>query len=322
MTYKPSPDTAKILNWMLDKIKSVPYGVTLRWAFYQCVQELGLLKSDYSRIKSYAAHARKCFWNGWSPDTLVDDTRTIYKAGHGYINIKEWLNSLRKEEAVYDVYLYQDNIVQIWFEAQAMYSQFNHYASPYRIPLIPFKGDTSINHKWQMAEYLAELYKEYRKPIIILYFGDYEPHFDRGSRGKRLTIPINALKDVRLWFLIHLHRKGVLTWENDEELKHKMEEYRNIIKFIRVGLNQEHIDRWHLPENPERPGEYQWEALGDEQAKELIEGAIQEYWDPEVINEIINREDRDTEKWQSIFDEVVIPAIEKDNEEESDDQKK
>lgn len=321
MTYNPEPDTAKILNWMLDKIKSVPYGVTLRWAFYQCVQELGLLKDDYARIKGYAANARKNFWNGWSPNTLVDDTRAIYKAGHGYTSFREWLTSLRKWEATYEVYPRQDNIVQIWFEAQAMYSQFEHYASPYRITLIPFKGDTSIRHKWDMAEYLAELYKEYRKPIVILYFGDYEPHLDRGSRGKGLTIPINALKDVRTWFLIHLHRMEVITWNDNEELKQQVEEYRELIKFVRVGLNQEHIDQWHLPENPERQGEYQWEALGDEQARELIEDAITEHWDPEVINDIIEEEDADTIKWQKIFDETVIPTIEKD-ERESDDKKK
>ncbi len=310
--YNPSPETAKVLNWMLEEIESVPYGVTLRWAFYQCVQKLGLVKSDYGKIKSYAARARKEFWNGWRPDTLVDDTRTIYKAGHGFQNIGDWLNSLRKEEAIYEVFSRQENIVIIWFEAQAMYSQFEHYTSPYRIPLAPFKGDTSIRHKWDIAEYLAELYKQYRKPIIILYFGDYEPHLDRGSRGKGITIPLNALKDIRKWFLIHLVWMEVIDSENNEEMQRQMKEHLEALKFVRVGLNKEHIDKWRLPENPERPGEYQWESLGDEPARELIENAIQEYWKPGVINETIDREERDTTKWQGIFDKFVAPAIDKE----------
>lgn len=300
MTYNPSPETAELLTWLLRKTKSVPYGVSLRWAFYQAVQEKGLQKGDYANIKKYASKARKNFWNGWSPMTLEDDTRTIYKAGGGYVDFKDWINSFTERKPVYEIYPHQEKIVQIWFEAQAMYSQFDHYASPYRIPLVPFKGDTSINHKWKIAEYLAQLYKQYRKPIVVLYFGDYEPFKDKGSRAKGLTIPLDALEDISQWFAIFVVHYGLLT--TNEIKQGKIKEF---FKFVRVGLNQEHIDQWHLPENPERPGEYQWEALGDEHARQLIEGAIEQYWNASVIKEIEEKEEADTEKWHKIIDNAI-----------------
>uniref|UniRef100_A0A6M3MAD5 Uncharacterized protein n=1 Tax=viral metagenome TaxID=1070528 RepID=A0A6M3MAD5_9ZZZZ len=300
MTYNPVKKTADLLNWMLEKIKSVEYGVTLRWTFYQAVQEKGLKKSDYKNIKKYCSKSRKDFWNGWNPTTLVDDTRTIYRNGGGYDNFYDWLNSFMNREPTYEVYSRQENIVQIWFEAQAMYSQFNHYASPYRIPLVPFKGDTSINAKWKMAEYLAELYEKYRKPIIILYFGDYEPHRDRGSRAKGLTIPMDALDDVLPWFASMIIKNGVLTMA--ELTPDKLGE---ILTFKRIGLNEEHIKQWELPENPERPGEFQWEALNDERARDLIKGAIEEYWDRDVIIEIQEKEKADGITWNEIAREAI-----------------
>ncbi len=300
LTYTPNPETAELLNWMLHKIQSVPYSVTLRWTFYQAVQERGLLKSDYDSVKKYCAKARKNFWNGWSPMTLVDDTRTIHKAGGGYVDFRDWINSFKDREPLYEVYPHQERIIQIWFEAQAMFSQFDHYASPYRIPLVPFKGDTSINHKWKIAEYLAQLYKQYRKPIVVLYFGDYEPFKDKGSRAKGLTIPLDALDDISEWLAIFLVHYGLLT--TDEIKQGKMKEF---LKFVRVGLNQEHINNWHLPENPERPGEYQWEALGDAQARELIDGAIKPYWDVDVIKEIEDKEKAGGQIWREIIEDAI-----------------
>ncbi len=311
MAYNPEPETAEILNWMLKEVKSVPYGVTLRWAFYQCVQELGLQKKDYKRIKSIAAKARKNFWNGWNPETLVDDTRTIHNNGGGYRDFQHWLESFRDRRPVYESYSSQESIVQIWFEAQAMYSQFEHYASPYRIDLVPFKGDTSINHKWKIAEHLASLYRRYRKPIIVLYFGDYEPHRDRGSRAKGITIPLDALKDIRIWLYIQFIKENVAS---EEEAKELVFGENSILTFIRIGLNQEHVDQWNLPENPERPGEYQWEALGDEQARELITSAIESYQDVTALSEIREREENNTEQWKEIVDKW-LESLNKENQE-------
>ena len=239
--YKPQKMVAEILDWALQKVKSVPYEVSLRWLFYQVLQEKGLTKDSYKKFISYTATARKRFWNGWNPTTLVDDSREILFSGSGYASPRNWVESFKEYNCILDKRHDQESITVIMFEAQAMRAQFEHYSVPFFVTLVPFKGDASINLKWKIAKWLEQISAEYHKPINVLYFGDLDP--------KGLEIPENAMRDIRSWCSAPFNYK-------------------------RIGLTQEHIDRWYIPDNPERPGQYQWEALSDVAAKELIEGTL------------------------------------------------
>jgi len=291
--YAPRPRTAEILEWTLEKIEEVPYRVPSRWAFYRCVQEKGLSKKDYKNFIKWTSKARKRFWNGWRPWTLSDDTRNIIELGKGLDTFEEWMKSLEEEEPTYEKFSKQENLVMIWFEARAMYPQFMHYAAPYNIPLAPFGGDPGPDFKWRIAEFLSELSLKYPgKPIIILYFGDYEPLRKTGSRGKGIRIPKDALKDIKPWF------QALWLQEN------KGSKTVPAINFIRCGLNPEHIKRWGIPENFERPDEYQWEALSDEYARELIVGSIEKHWRHGAIKEVERREEKDAKRWKRAFGKV------------------
>jgi hypothetical protein len=41
-----------------------------------------------------------------------------------------------------------------------------------------------------------------------------------------------------------------------------------------------------IPDNPDKPGEYQWEALPDDAAREMIIGAVGRYVDADIIDEV------------------------------------
>jgi len=304
-SYKPEPETVEILNWCLAKVESVPYKVTLRWLFYRAMQERGLTKKDYGKFKKWTARARKNFWNGWRPDTLVDDTRHLTMLGGGFRNFEEWIDSFKDKKPTYEKFSSQENIVVVLFEAEAMVSQFRYYCSRYHVPYAPFKGDPSIDFKWKLAEYFATLALEYQKPVQILYFGDYEP-LGGSSRGKGLTIPRDALKDIQTWYeaiwlKLKADREGITIKEAGKFLSEMQP-----LKFFRCGLNKEHIERWNLPENPTRPGEYQWETLGDDQARELIESNIKKYWSLKAVEEVQQREEEDAKRWSKILREVLI----------------
>lgn len=144
--------------------------------------------------------------------------------------------------------------VECWFEASAMEAQFDYYTNE-NIPLLAFRGDVSIPEKWKAAERLALRWAELHKPIIIYYFGDLDP--------KGLTIPESAWVDIRLWA-----RALVQNYTPGDSRK-----FREGLAFRRVGLSPGDERIYSLPENPERPGTYQWEALSDEQARDLIEQA-------------------------------------------------
>lgn len=68
-------------------------------------------------------------------------------------------------------------------------------------------------------------------------------------------------------------------------------------KYIRIGLNEDQIGSLDIPENPEKPGTYQWEALNDEQAGQMILKAIEPYWSKDGIDIIEEKENIVGKKW-------------------------
>jgi hypothetical protein len=138
----------------------------------------------------------------------------------------------------------QDYYAQLWFEAEAMHGQFEYFTKKYRVSLVPFRGDCSIPIKWELAKKLEAAYGKYEKPVKILYFGDCDK--------KGYQILEAALKDIRAW----------CTAPFDVE---------------RVGLTIEQAREFGLPENPDKPDSYQWEALENDHAEKLILESLSKY---------------------------------------------
>ena len=138
----------------------------------------------------------------------------------------------------------QEYYVQLWFEAEAMHGQFEYYTKDYRVSLVPFRGDCSIPMKWELAKKLENTATKYSLPIQILYFGDYDK--------KGLQIFQSALKDIRRWCKADFNVE-------------------------RIGLTLEQAQTLNIPDNPNNPGSYQWEALNDAKAGALIVEAVEKY---------------------------------------------
>lgn len=272
--YSPHAKTAAILDRAWAYVQSVPYQVSMRWLFYRLYQDgTYSQKSDYkNRFKPRLKDARKRFYKGWTPYTLTDDTRTPVYRGFGRADALDWLT-----EAVYsqgcklDKWRSQPYYVECWYEAAAMHGQFAHYTK--HVTLRPFRGDPSLDFKWEIAKDLERLAQRYEdKPIVILYFGDLD------KKGEE--IPETAEDDIRTW--------------SDARFE-----------FVRCGLNPEHVARYNLPENVEKPGAYQWEALGDAEARELIAGNLERFVDLDAIEAVEAQEERITERFRSELDQVI-----------------
>jgi hypothetical protein len=267
-SYKPHKEAARALLYVKQKIDALPYTVSNRWAFYRILQDLGYKKSAYKNWIKWQSRARKSLWNGYAPDTFEDDTRETEWTGPGYDDFSQWLDSLKYDEPIYDAFKLQGKIVVCCFEARAMQHQFQYYMGRYRISLIPFAGDYTIEPKWRVAKQLESWYQAYELPIIVLYFGDCD------KKGRK--IPESAFKDIRKWCQAPIDIRP-------------------------CGLTLEQAHRYNLPENPERPGQYQWEALDDPQAAKIILGALDKVWDRRAIEALEEDEKRDTEKWHRIL---------------------
>ena len=155
-----------------------------------------------------------------------------------------------------------------------MIGQFGHYTR--EITLRPFGGDPSIPYKWHIAKQLEQASETYGKPIVILYFGDLD---DKGQQ-----IPESAAADIRDWS-------------------------RAEFDFIHCGLNVEQVERLSVPEDPERPGKYQWEALTDEQAREIISTAIGEWIEEDVIDETSALAEELEDKWYPRVQEALEAVV-------------
>ena len=132
-----------------------------------------------------------------------------------------------------------------------MASQFKHYTK--NITLVPFGGMPSIPFKWEIAKGIEEASRFYDLDIKILYFGDYDP--------AGMTIPETSIVDIRKWCNVGFD-------------------------VIRVGLNEGDGERYGMPENPDKPGTFQWEGLADPDAKRMIQDAVAEWVDLDAMAEL------------------------------------
>lgn len=261
--WHPRPESVKLLNFAMAKIKSVPYQVNSRWVFYRVLQA-GLMrdKKQITAFDSLTSRARKNFYGEWRPDTLIDSIRTADFRGEQHVGCRVELDSTH----------FQDYYVQLWFEAEAMHQQFDFFTRDYRVSLVPFRGDYSVPKKWELAKKLEDMSARYEKPIKILYFGDCD--------RKGHLIPEAALKDIRAWCRVPFD-------------------------FERVGLTEKQAKQFGLPENPEKLGNFQWEALDDQHAKELIvDEGVARYLRP-VSATLKEREMRIKEKVRNYIRDIL-----------------
>lgn len=143
-------------------------------------------------------------------------------------------------------YFADQDYIEIWFEARAMREQFEKYSQ--NITLVPLGGDPSIPLKYSIAKRLSGI----KNDAMVLYFGDCD------DKGK--SIAQVALEDVRKWCL------------RDFDLHY-------------MGLTLEQARKYGVPESPFSPG-FQWEALLDADAAEIIESAIAEHVDADVVKRV------------------------------------
>lgn len=252
MAGKKQPETITLIKKALEYVNSVSYKVTKRWLFYRLYQDGTLpTKKDISKL-NVLVQARKKYEYGWAPDTLADSSRNMHRISTGVITKEDWLNNLTCN---LDKFQNQDYYVMLWFEANAMLGQFKKYTE--NIPLVPFGGDPSLPFKHSIAKEIEWADAVYKKPVIILYFGDCD------KKGEQ--IPQSALKDIREWCGVDF-------------------------KFFHCGLTREQADKFRLPEDPRKPGKFQWESLSDEQAKDIICGNIEKYQKKSKFREIEEKE--------------------------------
>jgi hypothetical protein len=229
MSWQPRKKGAAILERSWELVDETPYKVTARWLFYVLLQEgYYSTKTDYSnKFLKLLSNARHEAYGNWRPDTLEDDSRQAIIRGYGWDNIYDWLQDIPDTvPCQLDKWMGEEAYIELWFEANGMKNQFLFYTD--YITLRPMSGQPSIPYKFEAAKGLEWAANRYGAAVVVLYFGDLD------TGGEIIGDAVD--RDTHKWC-------GV--------------DY----KFIRCGLTLEQVKKYSVPENPDKPGEYQWEAL-------------------------------------------------------------
>lgn len=268
--YRPHAKSREVLDTAMRHIKSVNYRVSVRWVFYRLLQDgIYSSKDDYNKLIHCTREARKNFWREWRPWTLADESRGMARGlinlgedhpdqdvGHlierGIMEGKGDIAYHKDQAENYEFSLdlcidprhYQDYVFVIMYEAKAMTEQFLEF-TPNDIPLVPSGGYTSVEYKWRIAERLREWCGHYEKPGLVLYFGDHD-------------------KDGHQIF--EAARDDILQWCGEP------------VEFVRCGITLEQARHYQVPENLDKPGCFQWEALTDDQAEEILQSSLENYY--------------------------------------------
>jgi hypothetical protein len=276
-TRRARVDWTPIMRWLLDEIKALDYSPSTRWCFYRVMDRYRLPKSAWGTFKATQSTWRKGEREGWAPNTLSDSARHVNYAGYGVASKREFYLQMLENPPAVGIWDDLPFYPEVWFEAEAMNGQFEHHVrKAWRITTRAFRGDYSIEKKYQAANDLLAMAKR-GKSITILYFGDCD------AKGK--AIPYSALKDVKKW----------------------MYQYQDRVQFHVAGLTVEQAHRYGLPENFERPGQWQWEALSDAQAKEIIQGALGLYLDLDALGAAIREAKQLGSEWKGLAWELLLP---------------
>ena len=272
-SYTPTKKTEKLLDRALELVNSVPYQVSARWLFYRLYQEGWYsYKKDYdNKFLNAIRKARHAEIRGWKPDTLADDTRSEIDRAGNFGQVESWLKAIGNARCNLEKWHDQPVYVEIWYEARAMTAQFEYYTK--YITLRPMGGQPSIPFKYQTAKDIEKLYKYYKKPIVILYFGDLDP------AGELISEVIE--RDVRNWCNVDFD-------------------------FYRSGLTVDQVKKYKIPESIDHAEAYQWEAVDDPTAREIINEALKPF---EIRHDAFSQIEAEQTKAEQWLKEKLIDLV-------------
>jgi len=261
--------------------------VTLRGLHYRLVS-LGMTNSvqHYKRVVSGMIKAR---WDGLVPFekfsdhdretlgiTAAEETCVDEKIDEAKTQIKLWMKSYSKNR-----WENQNYYPEVFIEKKALIGAFQSVCRENSIALNPCKGYPSLTFLNDAKDRFQEQI-DAGKACVILYFGDYDPSGE--------DIP-RSIKE-------NLQRLGV------------------DVKVHRVALMKEQVIEWKLPPAPAKVGDSRtanWDGLGQveldavmpKKLSSLCQDAINEYFDDDLYEQLMNQSAEEREKYQQELKKFV-----------------
>jgi len=241
-------------------VRGYDTGVTLRQLFYRLVAA-GLIPNTlnaYNRLSRLTAEARR---DGWCPP-LVDLGRQIDRplSFPGSDKALEWL----RERYRLDRTTGQPWAIYLGVEKATLLALLASWFGDLGIPRVALRGYSSQTLVDDVAEDVA---REQDRPAVLIYCGDHDP--------SGVHIPEDFVRRTGGFALVR-----------------------------RVAVNPDQIARYGLASVPAKLGDsrvrrtgvtvqVEVEALPPETLRDLLSGAVADYWDEEAYQAVLAREEED-----------------------------
>jgi hypothetical protein len=254
------PSTLGIINKANDIIAEYAaqgFDLTLRQLYYQFVSRdlIPNTQKDYKNLGSIVNDARLAGLIDW--ETIVDRTREVRTLSH-FDGPEEIIEACSAQFNL-DRWEGQPYRPEVWIEKDALVGVFERVCRELDVPLLSCRGYTSQSEMWGASQRMLRYKRERQKPVVF-HFGDHDPS------GKDMS------RDI-------LDRLEMFT--------------RGEMKFERLALNMDQVEKYEPPPNPakitdSRANAYIAEFGGESWELDALEPAVLEALVRDAIEGIVD----------------------------------
>ena len=175
----------------------------------------------------------------------------------------------------------RERMVEVWIEKDTMTGLFQQICLEAFTPLVVSKGITS----WTYKDQACKRFRNYRKPVMILYLGDFDAYGQHIPAVLERHIRKNA-PEVELTF-----EKVALTADDFDRLR------QYAVKYEPEKKDLEHV---HVKEFIERYGKFklEFESLSQNEARTRLIDALNLVIDLSSVKTAWKQADRETKQWR------------------------
>lgn len=257
--------------------------LTLRQLYYQLVSRAIIENSEksYKKLGNLISDARLAGLMDWA---AIEDRVRVPKAANEWDSVKDLV-----EAAVHGYRLPrwegQDNYVELWVEKDALAGVLWPIAHEFHVTLMVNKGYSSQSAMFESAARFRVRGHRKNKKSVLLYLGDFDPSGEDMVRDIRDRLAMFGQNvDVR---------KLALTWE-------QVEQYT-------PPPNPAKVSDPRAARYIQQHGDESWEvdALPPEVLTQIITDELRTLVDQEMVDEIMEREERDKEQLREAAAEIM-----------------
>jgi hypothetical protein len=277
--------------------------LTVRQIFYRLVGQYGYSKTEraYARLCEYLVRARRA---QMIPFEQIRDDGTIHNEYLKYQSVADFWEQVESNAEHYrrDKLANQAVFIELWCEAGGMVPQMERVANPYSVPVYSTGGFSSLTVTHEIAERVLGR----DKPTIFLHVGDYDPSGE--SIFEAMTLDAKALALQRLYW--RMSKDGASEAEiarafpdGQLHLTADLPDGLPDLRPVRVALTADQVDEYDLPTAPPKATDTrsinwtgdtcQAEALPPDTLAEIVEAAILDRLDQDLLDETYSAEARE-----------------------------